>query len=48
MASFLKLLLILGVNDPAAERSREKVSDGGKKNDLFFAGAIGHFGQCVK
>lgn len=47
-ASFLKLLLILGVNEPAADRSREKVFDGGKKNDLFFVGAIGHFGQCVK
>lgn len=47
-ALFLKLLLMLGVNEPAADRSREKVFDGGKKNGSFFAGAIGHFGQCVK
>lgn len=47
-ASFLKFLLIWGVNEPAADRSREKVFDVGKKNDSFFAGTIGHFGQCVK
>lgn len=36
------------MNEPAAERSREKLVDDGGKNESFFAGAIGHFGQCVE
>lgn len=31
-----------------AEKSREKLFDGGEKNESFFAGAIGHFGQHVE
>lgn len=31
-----------------AEKSREKLFDGGEKNESFFAGAIGHFGQRVE
>lgn len=36
------------MNEPAAERSREKLVDDGEKNESFFAGAIGHFSQCVE
>lgn len=35
------------MNEPAVDRSREKF-DGGEKNELLFAGAIGHFDQCVE
>lgn len=36
------------MNEPAADRGREKLLDGGEKNESFFGGAIGHFGQCVE
>lgn len=36
------------MNEPAAERSREKLFDDGEKDESFFAGAIGHFSQCVE
>lgn len=30
------------------EKSRERLFDGGEKNESFFAGAISHFGQPVE
>lgn len=36
------------MNELAAERSREKLVDDGEKNESFFAGATGHFSQCVE